>query len=552
MASSRTIATILKMRDQFSAPLKKATNSVTSMQRSVRHTQNSIKKFGRSVSDTTIKVVKDSAKMAGAFATLTGGLAIKTGFGEAMNLEGYKTQLETATKDTQKAAEIMKYAVDLANRTPFETGSMVEASAKLEAMGMSAKRYLPSIADMAGATNKSLDQANEAVIDAQTGELERLKEFGITKQMIIDHANKIMRGKQIVNNKGQITDLEKFNETLMSLMNEKFAGGAEKQSKTFKGMWSTITGVTKTALANIVGIQEDGTVRQGSLYEQLKGRIQTVADTLQRWQQDGTIQKIADNVTTAVNSSIIVIGKVLDIATSTYNFFKDNWSLIAPIIVTITAAITAYKLAMLASKASTIITTTATLVHFSVLSGGAAAVNAITIAQWAWNAALSANPLGVVIVSIAGISLAIYALYKNFDKVIGAIKSTWEWLKKVTGFKKDVRITTTEESNKVETISRTGNDNKRTPRKPRHALGTSYFAGGFTGFSEGGRQESAILPSGTEIIPKGKTDKLLNRTGGKDINVNIKIDTFIGTDQFADLLGERITGKIKLALSNMA
>jgi len=558
--ASRTIATILSMRDQFSSPMKKATKSTKNMQRELRRTRNSIKKFGRSVASTAQNVVKNTATIASAFASMTAGLAIKTGFGEAMNLEGYKTQLETATKDTKKAGEIMKYAVNLANKTPFETGSMVEASAKLEAMGMSAKKYLPGIADMAGATNKSLDQANEAVIDAQTGELERLKEFGITKQMIIDHGNKIMKGKQLVNNKGQIVDQENFNKTLFDLMDKKFKGGAEKQSKTMKGMWSTITGVTKTSLASIVGMQEDGTIKQGSMYDLLKKRIQTVVDTLQRWQQDGTIQKITENINAAVSSSIDVIKNIWTVATDTYNFIRDNWSLIAPVIITITSALVAYKLAMMASQTYTLLATAATFVHTAVLAGGAGAVNAITIAQWAWNTALSMNPIGLVIGSIAALGLGIYALYKNFDKVTGAIKKAWGWLKKVTGFSKEVKVTTTEETIKKETTSPTPKPNSTSYpypytsssslNVPRHALGTSYFAGGLTGFSEGGRAESAILPSGSKIIPHNQTKKLLNKSN--NIKIDIKIDTFIGKKEFVDHIGEQISKKVNLAITNMA
>ena len=92
-------------------------------------------------------------------AAVTGGVALKTGLSEAFDLEGYKVQLETATKSTEKAAEIMKYSIDLANKTPFEGGEMVEASSKLEAMGISAKDYLSNIVDMAAATNKPIDQA---------------------------------------------------------------------------------------------------------------------------------------------------------------------------------------------------------------------------------------------------------------------------------------------------------------------------------------------------------------------------------------------------------
>ncbi|MEC1757375.1 hypothetical protein [Schinkia azotoformans] len=172
--ASRTIATILSLRDRFSGKMTKATDSVKKYQRQVKHAQNDIGKFGSSVATTASNIVKHSATIAGAFAGMTAGLAIKTGFSEAMDLEGYRVQLETATKDTKKAGDIMKWAVDLANKTPFEAAPLVEGASKLEMMGMSAKKWLPLLGDMAAATNKPIDQSVEAMIDAQTGELERL------------------------------------------------------------------------------------------------------------------------------------------------------------------------------------------------------------------------------------------------------------------------------------------------------------------------------------------------------------------------------------------
>ena len=46
----------------------------------------------------------------------------------------------------------------------------------------------------------------EALIDAQAGELERLKEFGITKAMILEQGEKMFSGEQIANNNGQIVN----------------------------------------------------------------------------------------------------------------------------------------------------------------------------------------------------------------------------------------------------------------------------------------------------------------------------------------------------------
>ncbi|MCU6603848.1 transglycosylase SLT domain-containing protein [Peribacillus frigoritolerans] len=76
-------------------------------------------------------------------------------------------------------------------------------------------------------------------------ELERLKEFGITKGMLIEQAAKMGLG-EIVNAKGQITDMKAMNEALFALMDSRYKGGMELQSKTFKGMVSNAKDVMGT------------------------------------------------------------------------------------------------------------------------------------------------------------------------------------------------------------------------------------------------------------------------------------------------------------------
>ncbi|MDU6361790.1 MAG: hypothetical protein E6590_17810, partial [Clostridiales bacterium] len=282
--------------------------------------------FNKSFSSAT-KSIQNLARTAkAAMATTIGAIGAKNTVGialtEAMNLEGFKMQLETATKSAQKAGEIMKWSIDLANRTPFETGSVVEASARLEAMGLSTQKYLPMIGDMAGATNKDLIQATEAIIDAQTGELEGLKEFGIKKDDIVAYAYEKMNKTQVVNNKGQITNQEKFNEAMLALMDDKFKGGMEKQASTMKGLMSTISGIMKSGMATIVGVTNDGTLKQGSLMETLKSKAKSVADTFVKWQQDGTFEKIGDLLSKSISQALKKFEQLKSWAINTYDTIK--------------------------------------------------------------------------------------------------------------------------------------------------------------------------------------------------------------------------------------
>ncbi|NFO10925.1 hypothetical protein FDB29_07345 [Clostridium botulinum] len=231
----------------------------------------------------------------------TGAIAIvakKTGsaiLNQASSMEQYRNTLGIVMKDEQKAAKTFAWATDYANKTPFETGEIVDATVKLTSYGLEAQKVLPLTGDMAGAMGKSIDQATEAIADAQTGELERLKEFGITKDMIVAQGAKDLAGIELVNNKGQITNQRAFNAAMFSLMKERYSGAMGLQSKTFKGLMSTTSGIIKNGLARIAGISATGEIIDGSAFDVVKGKLQGLTDKLLQMQSDGSFDVIAEN-----------------------------------------------------------------------------------------------------------------------------------------------------------------------------------------------------------------------------------------------------------------
>jgi len=245
---------------------------------------------------------------AGAYVTLQGAQkAFDVTVGSAANIESYRNTLNVVMKDHDKAAKKMAWATEFANKTPFDTSSVVDATVKLEGYGMTAEKYLPSIGNMAAIMGKDLDQGLEAVADAQRGELERLKEFAITKANIVEHANKVLHYKNVVNNKGQIVDQEKFNAALLSLMEERYKNGMEIQSKTAKGLKSTIIGAGQLGFAKIAGISDTGEIVDGSLFDEVKDKASEAVVYIQKMSDDGTFEKIGQKISVILKYS----GKVL-------------------------------------------------------------------------------------------------------------------------------------------------------------------------------------------------------------------------------------------------
>lgn len=82
------------------------------------------------------------------------------------------------------------------------------------------------------------------------------------------------------------------------------------------------------------------------------------------------------------------------------------------------------------------------------------------------------------------------------------------------------------------------------------AGGTNYFAGGLTHVNEVGG-EIMNLPRGTQIIPHDISKKMAANTNSNNISVNLNIGgNVVGNDEFIDQIGEAITSRVQLALSN--
>lgn len=361
----------------------------------------SIKKGFQSFSAYSTKVFEKAQKKAN---TLTGtlkrmmgvlgaGLTIKTAFEGASNIEQYRNTLETVLKDSTLAQKKLAWGSRLANRTPFETEEIIGGLTKMQSYGMegdrvlksTGKTYIEMIGDMASAMNKPFEQAVEALADSRTGELERLKEFGITKNMIGDFAKSQGYG-EMFNNQGQIKDINLFNKALFELMNSKFGGAMQKQAKTFKGAISTIKGVFKSGLSTVAGIDEFGNVIKNSPFQIIRDKVLVpLADLLVKWQEDGTFTKWAENLAGSIEKTVSIGNKIIS--------FCIKWKeVLIPMVSAITGLFVIEKVAYM----------------IGVLKAALAG--------------LSFNPI------VIGVGLAIaagVALYRNWDKVVGIFKGAF-------------------------------------------------------------------------------------------------------------------------------
>ncbi|RIV23597.1 hypothetical protein DYU11_11490 [Fibrisoma montanum] len=131
----------------------------------------------------------------GAFAVdriLAAGTAIVNTTGK---FEKYEAVLTNALGSRSVAQENLRLIADYAANSPSQVDEVTEAFVKLANRGLvPTKEQLINIGDLAASQGKGIDQLTEAILDAQSGEFERLKEFGIRASKSGDQVTLAFKG----------------------------------------------------------------------------------------------------------------------------------------------------------------------------------------------------------------------------------------------------------------------------------------------------------------------------------------------------------------------
>ena len=142
-------------------------------------------KKGLSQSKSEVKGFGTSLKKIGGL--LAGAFAIDqiTSFGRAVfdttaEFQKFSAVLTNTLGSGSAARAALNDIRDFASKTPFSVAQLTGSFVKLANQGFKpTTNEMRKLGDLASSTGKDFDQLAEAIIDAQTGEFERLKEFGI-------------------------------------------------------------------------------------------------------------------------------------------------------------------------------------------------------------------------------------------------------------------------------------------------------------------------------------------------------------------------------------
>lgn len=555
--AGKVINTVLNMKDNMSKGLLATAKNIEKVnQGSVSATRSVLRftnKAGKAVSDFAAKSVKRGAVALAGLAT--GFLALDNVTEEYRIAQG---KLNTAYEAAGYSARAASTAYGEFYKILGDTDTATEASqllAKLTRSEQDVTSWTRIAAGVSGTFGDSLPI--EGLIEASNETVKTAKVTGV----LADALNWVGIREDDFNAKlERCSDEGERNRLLMDTLSAAYEGAADAfyrnnqelvRARANQTAMNTVTAklgsaaqTAKNWIWQLLGAQEDGSLRAGSALDWLSQRADGLMEKFQQWSQDGTVTRLAQQFDQG-------LAKGIDMASRAVQWVVDNGDTIKRVLVGVGTALAAVKILKFASDTITAVKTVQQFLHVAGLF-------------------VSTNPI------VLGVTAAIAAgalLIANWDKVKATALNLWEGAKQVFGGIRDSvtgAFDTAKETvsgffdwiggklswldEKVEGIPVLGSlysgaksvGGWVADKLQGNALGTSYFSGGLTKVNERGG-EIINLPSGTQIIPHD----ISKRMGGPSIAVYVTVQgNIIGNAQYANSLGNIIVQRILRALDN--
>jgi hypothetical protein len=187
-------------------------DKITSEERQLLAELGKLKKQFDEVGDKAKKSGKDSGDAISGMGQVAAKVGpIIAGIFAADKIIGFAKEVIAVTAEFQKLSAVLTNTLGsssaaagalsniqkFAAQTPFSVQELTQSFVKLANQGFTpTTQQLRKLGDLASSTGKGFDQLTEAIIDAQTGEFERLKEFGIRASKAGDQVTFTFKGVQ--------------------------------------------------------------------------------------------------------------------------------------------------------------------------------------------------------------------------------------------------------------------------------------------------------------------------------------------------------------------
>lgn len=451
MAKNKVINTVLTVRDNMSGGLVKAAQNAKKSGKAIDSSMISATRSVVAFKNKSIAALQDYAKKAGA-AIVAGTTAVATGL-SALTLKSALAadDLNTLAKQSGfSTADIQKwqYASDLID---VSIDDIVKSAAKMKKNMISTSKTTIAAWDQLGIkvkdSNGHLRNSTTVFYETLTAlskvqnETERdtlaMTLFGKSADSLAGIVDDGGAALQELAGKAEKAGVILSQDTLDSAnaLNDK-VDTLKATVKGFAGkVGSELAGRASKAL-DVVGSHFSKAFNTSPM-DWLNGKLDTLMAKLDSWIAGGGLERLADLLVNGVQLGAQKAGDMLQKAGDALKWCKDHSDTLVNVLKGLAAAWAVKKvldfnngLADCVGNIGGIIKTVLTMT--GVLGGQAAATGTATVAQTGLNAAMTANPIGAVILAIEALIAVGVLLYKNWDTIKAGAQSLWNKFKDVS------------------------------------------------------------------------------------------------------------------------
>lgn len=293
--------------------------------------EDRLKRFNKGLNDVSAAAGR-MAQSVGNAATLIGG-ALTVGFGllgrsvinTGSTFESLRTQLTALEGSAEKAEESLAWIKKFGQETPLSMTEAARAFAMMRNFGLDPTNgSLQAIVDNAALMNKGIDSVMGIILPLgqawsaqklQGQDMMQLVNQGIPAWELLSEAmGKTVAEVREMSSKGKIgrAEMSKFFEVLA----KRGYGASALMAKTWTGV-----------MARMGDAWEDFNLRisEAGIFESAKSRAEELLAVFQRWQKDGTMDRVAKKISNAMESISRVVLRVIERVAHHIKFLNDNW-----------------------------------------------------------------------------------------------------------------------------------------------------------------------------------------------------------------------------------
>lgn len=371
--------------------------------------------------------------------------------------EKYESILSNLLGSQEKAKEAMKGVSDFADRTPFGLAEAANGFIALQNNGIApTDQTMGLLGDTAMALNKPLSEVVKAVVDGARGEVAGLKALGIASETKGDKVSLSFTDKDGVKRTMEAAkgDARELQDTILKIFQDKgFEGALSRWSQTWEGMRSSLDNQV-SGFWQMIG--------DAGAFDFIKEKLKGLLDKIEELKGNGTLERWAKGISDAFINTFTIVENLLKRVDWEQAFIRTSDAIanLAAWIQQAVGFVGGWENALLAVvgvlSAPMLLAVVQLVGALAWLAGGfvqvgvslgamafgpvIAAVGNFIVAlragygvMAAFNLVMAANPIGLVIVGVAALAGAAYAVYANWGVVVEGIKSKWQgfvaWLK---------------------------------------------------------------------------------------------------------------------------